>query len=150
MKNTKNLVAVSIALSASIIVQAQNESTIYFHTFRSPSIGLEYRTNHIGYHAGLYSTILQGNGSSSTEFIKTGMTLYSREAYSKQEYFVGAAFLRGLNRDYKNESALFLEVGTRINLTGAWDLRLGGGVLAANSFKPKFNPTIGISYSRSF
>lgn len=120
---------------------------LYLHAFRSPSIGAEYRNRNFGVHAGLYTTIL-GSGSNSTEFFKTGVTGYfGGRADSKFEGFASMAYVRGLNRDYRNQDGIFGEVGVRVRLVPRVDLRVGVGVLGAEGHKAKVNPTIGIGYA---
>lgn len=119
---------------------------IYLHAFRSPSIGAEYRTGNMGFHTGLYTTIL-GRAKRSTEFIKMGVTYYFGERPGRRyEPFVGLSYVRGLNRDYSGKNGAFLETGVRYRLTGQFDARLGVGVLAAQGKPVKINPTIGLSY----
>jgi hypothetical protein len=150
---TSRLTAPLVLLAAVALagpVHAQEPAptdTLYVHGFRSPSIGLEYRRNDLGLHAGLYTTILNSGGD-STEFIKTGLTHYFRLGKNRRrEFYVGASYLRGLNRDYDNRNAVMLEQGTVFTLGKRFELRLGGGLLAAEGRKTKLNPTIGISWA---
>jgi hypothetical protein len=76
---------IALLLSPSVQVYAQSDVSpqpvtkrpnqiLYIHTFRSPSIGLEYRRGNIGLHSGLYLTNL--SRSETTRFQKTGVTAY--------------------------------------------------------------------------
>ncbi|GAB4464580.1 MAG: hypothetical protein OHK0029_34670 [Armatimonadaceae bacterium] len=121
------------------------------HGFRSPSIGLEYREGLLGYHAGLYPTIVDekpGGGSRTTNFLKVGVTAYVLPVRLSQgrpsEVFVSAAYTRGLKNGWGN--GFFAETGFRWAVTSGLDLRLGVGFLFDENHAPRVNPTPGISW----
>lgn len=135
----------------SALTQAQDDSSrLYIHAFRAPSTGFELRKGNVGIHAGYYTTILE-SGAKSTEFWKLGGTYYYRlsssEKTSKLESYFSLAYMRGINGDYEKKDAGFLESGFSYQLGGAYEFRLGTGLLFADGFRPKVNPTVGISYT---
>jgi hypothetical protein len=142
----------SLVILAAATVASASEPTkqVYIHGFRSPSIGAEYRIANWGLHAGYYTTILESGGK-STEFFKAGTTFYYKalpgEKFERFESFVSVAYMRGVNRGYKDKDAGFLESGFLYRLGKGFEVRLGGGLLVAKGFQPKMNPTVGISYS---
>ncbi len=140
------LATLSVASAAS----TEPTEQVYVHGFRSPSIGAEYRVSNWGLHAGYYTTILESGGK-STEFIKAGTTFYYKalpgEQFKRFESFVSVAYMRGVNRGYKDKDAGFIESGALYRLGKGFEVRLGGGLLFAKGFQPKLNPTVGISYS---
>jgi len=120
--------------------------TVYIHAFRSPSTGLELRSGAWGVHGGLYTTILNSGGK-STEFLKTGVTYYFASPLGKRfEVYNTVAYMRGLNRDYRRDSAIFVDQGLVYTLGRGFSARLGSGLLLSNGHRPKTNPTVGISY----
>ena len=145
-KFTLALLVVSASFAAALEPELHPDRLVYLHGFRSPSIGAEVRNQHLGIHLGLYTTILGDEDNKSTEFIKAGGTYYFGKSTDRQESFGGVSYLRGLNRNYEQKNAMFVEFGTRFSLGRGFDLRFGSGLLLAESNKPRYNPTIGISY----
>lgn len=145
----KTPISLILLLTASALhaQTATEDRQLYLHTFRSPSIGLEYRERQVGIHAGLYTTILE-SGSKSTEFVKLGGTIYygANGPSRGREFFLSASYMRGQNRDYRRKDAGFVESGVRFDLKGGFEFRLGTGFLFARDRRLKVNPTIGISY----
>ena len=122
------------------------ERSVYVHVFRSPSTGLEYRSGNWGVHAGLYTTILNSGGK-STEFFKVGGTYYFPSPLGKRfEVYNTVAYMTGLNRSYKKDSALFVDQGLVYEMGKGFSARLGSGLLFSKGHRTKTNPTIGISY----
>lgn len=141
----------AVALLASLTGYSQTkfpQQEISINGFRNPSIGLEYRYRQISVHGGYYIT----NFSSgiTTKFVKAGLTYWFLPTDNKQipsSFYAGASYLRGLNLDYKNQTALGIETGFRWMAWKGLNLRIGGIAIFANGQKPRFNPTPGISYS---
>jgi hypothetical protein len=116
--------------------------------FRNPSIGLEYRYNHISIHAGYYLTNF--SSGETTRFFKTGLTYWFLPVDKKEipsSFYAGASYLRGLNRAYEGENAFSAEIGFRWMVWKGLNLRLGVIALSAKGQDLKINPTPGISYS---
>lgn len=117
--------------------------------FRNPSIGLEYRHGAVSAHAGYYVTNF--TSGVTTRFVKTGLTAWVLPVGKAQpvpsSFYVGASYLRGLNRDYKGQNAAAVEAGFRWMVWRGLNLRIGAIALAAKGEGIKVNPTPGISYS---
>jgi hypothetical protein len=147
MKKLHILAVAFVALATHIsLAQEVSDKTLYLHGFRSPSIGLEYRSGSVGVHAGLYTTIL-GKGEKSTEFVKVGATGYWKGFLGPRfESFGGVSYVRGQNREYRKKDGLFIEQGFVYDLGKNFEFRLGTGILLAKGFKAKVNPTVGFSY----
>ncbi len=128
---------------------SKNELSI--NGFRNPSIGLEYRHQHVSVHAGYYTTAFKAG--EYTNFIKTGLTYWFLPVDKKEissSFYAGASYLRGLTRDYKQKNAVAVEAGFRWMIWKGFNARLGAIALAAEGQQLKINPAPGISYSFSF
>ncbi len=128
---------------------SRNEISI--NGFRNPSIGLEYRHQHLSLHAGYYITALESGVT--TKFLKTGVTAWFLPVGKKENpssFYAGASYLRGLNLDYENADALGLELGFRWMIWKGLNFRIGGIVLMAKDQPTQINPTPGLSYSFFF
>lgn len=146
MKKLHILAVALVALTTHIaLAQEVSDKTLYLHGFRSPSIGLEYRSGSVGVHAGLYTTIL-GKGEKSTEFVKVGATGYWKGFRSTLRIVRRRLYVRGQNREYRKKDGLFIEQGFVYDLGKNFEFRLGTGILLAKGFKAKVNPTVGFSY----
>lgn len=121
--------------------------------FRNPSIGLEYRYHQLSVHAGYYLTNFTPN--TTTRFLKTGLTLWVLPVGHHpvghhpipSSFYVGASYLRGLNRDYEATDAVAAEVGFRWMIWRGLNLRLGVIALKGAGNDWQINPTPGISYA---
>jgi len=125
-----------------------SQKELSINGFRNPSIGLEYRNNHLSVHAGYYLTNF--SSGETTRFIKTGITYWFLPVDKKEipsSFYAGASYLRGLSREYNGENAVSAEVGFRWMVWKGINLRLGIIALAARGKDLKINPTPGISYS---
>lgn len=119
--------------------------------FRNPSIGLEYRYQHVSFHGGYYVTNFTQNTTS--QFVKAGVTYWFLPVDKKEipsSFYVGASYLRGLNRDYDGKNAVAAEAGFRWMIWKGFNCRIGVIALAAKGESLKINPTPGISYSFKF
>jgi hypothetical protein len=145
---------VSLFLLASMATFAQNRfdsRELSVNGFRNPSIGLEYRVNHLSAHAGYYVTNFESG--ITTEFIKTGVTYWFLPMDQKEipsSFYAGASYLRGLTRDYENKNGVALEAGFRWMIWKGLNFRIGAIALAAPGESIKINPTPGLSYSLKF
>ena len=141
-----------LLVSASAFAQktfSKNELSV--NGFRNPSIGLEYRHQHISVHAGYYITAFESGVT--TKFLKTGLTAWFLPVGKKENpssFYAGVSYLRGLNLDYKDENALGMEAGFRWMVWKGLNLRIGAIGVAAKGHDFKINPTPGISYSVFF
>ncbi|HLG40300.1 MAG TPA: hypothetical protein VI461_11560 [Chitinophagaceae bacterium] len=128
---------------------SKNELSI--NGFRNPSIGLEYRHQHVSVHAGYYITAFKSG--EYTNFVKAGVTYWFLPVDKKEipsSFYGGASYLRGLTRDYKNKNAMAVETGFRWMVWKGLNFRIGAIVLLAEGQDLKINPTPGISYSLKF
>lgn len=137
-----------LALNISFAQNRLQSKEFSINGFRNPSIGLEYRHHTISVHAGYYVT----NFSSgiTTGFIKTGASFWFLPVDKKpipSSFYAGASYLRGLNKEYKNENAAGIEAGFRWMIWKGINFRIGGIAVIADGKDVKFNPTPGISYS---
>lgn len=145
---------VSLFLLASMATFAQNRfdsRELSVNGFRNPSIGLEYRVNHLSAHAGYYITNFESG--ITTEFVKTGVTYWFLPVDQKEipsSFYAGASYLRGLTRDYQNKNGVALEAGFRWMIWKGLNFRIGAIALAAPGESIKINPTPGLSYSFKF
>jgi hypothetical protein len=145
---------VSLFLLASLATFAQNRfdsRELSVNGFRNPSIGLEYRVNHLSVHAGYYVTNFESG--ITTEFVKTGVTYWFLPVDQKEipsSFYAGASYLRGLTRDYENKNGVALEAGFRWMIWKGLNFRIGAIALAAPGESIKINPTPGLSYSFKF
>lgn len=144
--------SILLLVSASAFAQktfSKNELSV--NGFRNPSIGLEYRHQHISVHAGYYITAFESGVT--TKFLKTGLTAWFLPVGKKENpssFYAGVSYLRGLNLDYKDENALGMEAGFRWMVWKGLNLRIGAIGVAAKGHDFKINPTPGISYSVFF
>lgn len=149
MKNT--IIAMLIVASTSAFAQkefSKNEFSI--NGFRAPSIGLEYRYKKVSFHGGYYLTAFD---TKTTNFVKVGATYWFAPVGKKENpssFYTGAAYMRGLNEDYKDKNALGAEVGFRWMIVKGLNLRIGVITVAASGETLKFNPAGGLSYSFFF
>lgn len=147
-------VIVSLFLLASLATFAQNRfdsRELSVNGFRNPSIGLEYRVNHLSAHAGYYVTNFESG--ITTEFVKTGVTYWFLPVDQKEipsSFYAGASYLRGLTRDYENKNGVALEAGFRWMIWKGLNFRIGAIALATSGESIKINPTPGLSYSFKF
>lgn len=145
---------VSLFLLASLATFAQNRfdsRELSVNGFRNPSIGLEYRVNHLSAHAGYYVTNFESG--ITTEFVKTGVTYWFLPVDQKEipsSFYAGASYLRGLTRDYQNKNAVAVEAGFRWMIWKGLNFRVGAIALATSGESIKINPTPGLSYSFEF
>ena len=145
---------VSLFLLASLATFAQNRfdsRELSVNGFRNPSIGLEYRVNHLSAHAGYYLTNFESG--ITTEFLKMGVTYWFLPVDQKEipsSFYAGASYLRGLTRDYENKNGVALEAGFRWMIWKGLNFRIGAIALAAPGESIKINPTPGLSYSFKF
>jgi hypothetical protein len=137
---------------ASAFSQSQmSGNEISLNGFRNPSLGVEYRRNHLSYHAGYYPTNFESG--ITTSFLKAGVTAWFLPLGKKDNpssCYAGASYLRGLDRDYKNKNALGFEAGFRWMVWKGFNIRIGAIAVAAPGKSVKINPAPGISYSFFF
>lgn len=127
------------------------KNTLSLNGFRNPSIGLEYQYRQASIHAGYYLTNFESNVT--TRFLKAGVTYWFLPVGKKNipsSFYVGASYLRGLTRDYKDKNALGIETGFRWYVWKGLNLRIGVIALIAEGQNVKINPTPSISYSFKF
>jgi hypothetical protein len=147
----KNIFTTLIALLIVTGAQSQNRFTgkeISINGFRAPSIGAEFRKNHLSVHAGYYPTAFKSG--ENTSFFKAGATVWFLAVGKKEHpssFYAGVDYLRGFNRDYERKNALGVEAGFRWMVWKGLNLRIGGIMVAAQGEPIKINPTPGISYS---
>ncbi len=121
------------------------------NAFRNPSIGAEYRINHIAVHAGYYPTNFESGVT--TEFLKAGLTYWFLPIGNKENpssFYGSLSYARGLTRDYKDQNAAIAELGFRWMIYKGFNFRLGVAALASEGKALKINPTPGVSYSFFF
>ncbi len=130
--------------------------------FRAPSIGLEYRTGLISFHAGAYPTIINDEGlrgvDGTTWFAKAGVSLWflpvRMMGHERSSFYAGAAYVNDFDKTGWGHGAQ-VEAGFRwVVYEGAF-LRLGASVLYApgrtcttgdcTTFKVRPNPAIGFA-----
>lgn len=147
----KTKLLLGLLLLSSIITLGQErypKNLVSINAFRNPSIGLEYHRKQGSIHAGYYLTNFESGVT--TEFFKTGVA-YWFLPFGKNEIpsslYVGASYLRGLTREYKNENAYAIEAGARIMIWKGLQFRLGIIGLGAEGKSFKINPTPSINYS---
>lgn len=127
----------------------KNEVSI--NGFRNPSIGIEYHRYQLSVHAGYYTTAFRAG--EYTNFAKTGITYWFLPVDKKDipsSFYAGASYLRGLNRSYKDQSAIGVEAGFRWMIWKGLNARIGAIAIASKGKDLKINPTPGISYSFKF
>ncbi|MBC7923720.1 MAG: DUF4386 domain-containing protein [Ferruginibacter sp.] len=155
------------ALAPAVPVQAQSEGLlgkrkgpgfakyeVGINGFRNPSVGLEFRRRRFSVHAGYYPTIISKNEQGknvTTSFIRTGLSYWFLPIYAKKHepssFYVSASYVRGLDRDWKNDGGLLSEAGFRWVIWKGLNLRLGVAVLTSPGRAIKVNPTPGIGWS---
>lgn len=148
--NIKHAIAILLVLvSATSFAQSRYpKHELSVNGFRNPSIGVEYRRSHLSVHAGYYMTAFESG--ITTKFLKTGVTAWFLPVEKKENpssFYAGVSYLRGINRDYKNQNAVGMEAGFKWMIWKGLNLRLGAIALAAKDHDVKINPTPGISYS---
>lgn len=155
MKNPKAPVLFAalfaLAFTTSFSQSRFSKKEFSINGFRNPSVGLEFRQQHVSIHAGYYPTAFKAG--ENTSFVKVGATgwfLATGKKENPSSFFAGASYLRGFNRDYKNKNAVALEVGYRWMVWRGLNLRIGAIAVAARGEGVKINPTPGISYSFFF
>ncbi len=124
------------------------KNELSLNAFRNPSIGAEYRFEHLSLHAGYYPTAFKSG--ENTSFLKAGFTMWFLPVGKKKNpssFYAGASYLRGFNREYENKNALGMETGFRWMVWKGLNLRIGAIAVAAQGESLKINPTPGISYS---
>jgi len=157
MKNTKNILTLFFA--ACVMLASTNtfsqsrfsKNEVSINGFRNPSVGLEYRHQHISYHAGYYPTAFKSG--ENTSFLKVGITAWFLPTGKKENpssFYAGTSYLRGFNRDYEDKNAIGIETGFRWMVWKGLNLRIGAIAVAASGESLKINPTPGISYSFFF
>ncbi|WP_082115826.1 DUF4386 domain-containing protein [Hymenobacter terrenus] len=116
--------------------------------FRNPSLGLEYRYQHVSVHAGYYPTNF--TSGRTTSFLKTGLTLWflpvGRQA-NPSSFYASGSYLRGVDREYEAKNGVAVDIGFRWMVWKGLNLRLGIIGLKAPGRDLEINPTPGISYS---
>lgn len=141
--------ALLLTITGSVFSQnrfSKNELSV--NGFRNPSIGLEYRYQHVSVHAGYYTTAFKAG--EYTNFVKAGFTYWFLPVDKKEipsSFYAGASYLRGLTRNYKDKNAVGMEAGFRWMIVKGLNARLGVMAIAADGQSIKINPTPGISYS---
>jgi len=149
----KIILALLVILSSTCVFAQKNPDTfnkISINGFRNPSIGLEFQTGEVSFHAGYYITALEKGVT--TSFVKVGVThwfLHTDKKEVPSSFYASASYLRGLNQDYKDENAIATEVGYRWTIVKGLNVRLGVTALASPDKNLKINPTPGISYTFS-
>lgn len=149
----KKIILIALTFTA-FIAKAQDRfhsNELSINGFRNPSIGLEYRVNHLSAHAGYYITAFKAGVT--TSFVKTGVTYWFLPVGKKDipsSFYAGTSYLRGLNQDYKNENAVAVEAGFRWMIWKGLNFRIGAIAVASSGHDIKINPTPGISYAFKF
>ena len=146
MKRT--ILAGLLLTSGSLFAQQLSRNEISINGFRNPSIGLEYRRNHVSVHAGYYPTNF--TAGVTTSFIRTGLTYWFLPVGKRpnpSSFYASASYVRGLDRDYEGKNGLMGEAVFRWMVWKGLNLRIGVAALTAPGESLKINPTPGISYS---
>lgn len=150
----KKQILVGLILLTASLMQAQGrfpKNQLSINAFRNPSIGLEYHRGQVSVHGGYYVTNFESGVT--TSFLKAGTSFwflpFGKQAIPSSLY-VGASYLRGLTRDYKDQNAAAFEAGARFVVWKGLNLRLGVIALAAEGQSLKINPTPSIGYSFHF
>lgn len=141
-------------LIATTVLSAQSRFSkheISLNGFRNPSIGAEYRYQHISLHVGYYPTNFESGVT--TEFVRTGLSYWFLPVGKKENpssFYASVALARGTSRDYKGKNAGMAELGFRWMVWKGINLRIGVTALAAAGQPTHINPTPGINYSFFF
>jgi hypothetical protein len=147
----KQFIICMLVLSTTMAAKAQNKfaaKEFSVNGFRNPSIGLEYRYHRLSLHGGYYTTAF--TSGEYTNFIKAGVTYWFLAVDNKEipsSFYAGASYLYGVNKSYKNKSAVGMEAGFRWMAWKGLNLRIGVIAVAADGKSLQVNPTPGISYS---
>ncbi len=135
--------------SANAFAQSKfSKHEISFNGFRNPSIGAEYRYQHLSIHAGYYPTNFESGVT--TEFLKTGLTYWFLpvgKKHNPSSFYGSLSYARGMSREYQKQNAGIAELGFRWMVYKGLNLRIGMAALAADGKNIKINPTPGLSYS---
>jgi hypothetical protein len=146
------IIVLFVLVSTSAFSQSKfSKNEFSINGFRNPSIGLEYRRQHVSVHAGYYTTAFKSG--EYTNFVKTGLTYWFLPVNKKEipsSFYAGASYMRGLTREYKNKNAVGMEAGFRWMIWKGLNVRVGVIAVAAKGQDVKINPTPGISYSIFF
>lgn len=146
------IIVLLVLVSTSAFSQKQlSKNEFSINGFRNPSIGVEYRHQHLSVHAGYYITAFEKGVT--TKFLKAGVTAWFLPVGKKENpssFYAGVSYLRGTNLDYKDENALGMEAGFRWMVWKGLNIRIGAIGVAAKGHDLKINPTPGISYSIFF
>lgn len=159
---TSATVALAAAVAAPPSQAADPEPVrreVILHGFRAPSMGVEVREDWIGFHVGVYPTIVDEGTSGegrTTWFAKTGVTFYPFQidlgsGRPSGPYF-GLALMQGLGNAWDaSQSATsgaggFFDVGFRWAAFKGFDLRLGVGALVGFDGRTAVNFTPGFSW----
>lgn len=116
--------------------------------FRNPSIGLEYRYQHVSVHAGYYPTNF--TSGRTTSFLKTGLTLWFLpvgQQANPSSFYASGSYVRGLDRQYEAKNGFAVDLGFRWMVWKGLNVRLGVIGLKAPGRDLEINPTPGLSYS---
>jgi len=151
MQKLSLLVLLAITAGTAFTQSKFPKNQISINGFRNPSIGLEYQRNQLSVHAGYYPTNF--TSGITTEFMKAGVSYWFLPVGEKEipsSFYVGASYLRGTTRDYKDKNAFAFETGFRWYVWEGLNLRIGVIALTAKGQDLKINPTPGISYSIKF
>ena len=148
----QNIIVLFVLVSSSAFSQSKfSKNEFSVNGFRNPSIGLEYRRQHVSFHAGYYTTAFKSGDY--TNLVKTGLTYWFLPVDKKEipsSFYAGASYMRGLTREYKNKNAVGMEAGFRWMIWKGLNVRVGAIAVAAKGQDLKINPTPGISYSFKF
>lgn len=148
MKHAIIALLLSAMASSTFAQEKLKNREISFNGFRNPSIGVEYRHHQISAHAGYYTTAFKSG--EYTNFFKAGLSYWFLPVDKKEipsSFYAGAAYMHGLNRDYKGKNAFSIETGFRWMIWKGLNLRLGIIAVSSEGSSVKINPTPGISYS---
>ncbi|MBC8051899.1 MAG: hypothetical protein H7Y13_02430 [Sphingobacteriaceae bacterium] len=151
MKHVTLITLIFISITGANAQSKFSKNELSFNGFRNPSIGAEYRLNHVSIHAGYYPTNFESGVT--TEFIKGGLTYWFLPVGSKENpssFYTSLSYARGTSREYKDKNAGIAEAGFRWMIYKGVNLRIGIAALAAEGKSLKINPTPGLSYSLFF
>ena len=141
-----------LALAGNLFSQVRfSKHEISLNGFRNPSIGLEYRYKAVSVHAGYYLTNFESN--TTWKFAKAGATFWFLPVGKRENpssFYASVSYLRGLNRDYKDQNAGSLDLGFRVMIWKGFQARLGVLALYAKDKDLQINPTPSINYSFFF
>lgn len=138
-------------LAGAAFSQTLSPRELSINGFRNPSVGAEFRINHVSVHAGYYPTNFESG--KTTNFFKAGVTYWFLPVGKKENpssFYAGADYLRGLSDDYENKNVLGLEAGFRWMVWKGLNVRVGAIMVAGGGQSVKLNPASGISYSFFF